>query len=165
MEKAFHDIKAFLEKKGVDFRVLVHEPVHTSEEAAKARGAPQKSGIKALIFVCDGSPFLVLVRGDHKADTKKLRKVTQTKNIRLATAGEVVNVCNCEIGSVHPLGPLMNVSKTIMDTTILDNDRVNFSAGLHTHTINMPLKVLVAIAEPVIAEIAATTSQGRPPAL
>lgn len=106
----------------------------------------------------------MLVRGDHKADTKKLRKVTQTKNIRLATAQEVVSVCNCEIGSVHPLGPLMNVSKTIMDRTILDNDRVNFSAGLHTHTVNMPLRVFIAIAEPVIAEIAAP-SRGRPPTL
>jgi prolyl-tRNA editing enzyme YbaK/EbsC (Cys-tRNA(Pro) deacylase) len=156
MEKAFHDIKALLEKRGADFRVLVHEPVHTSEEAARARRAPQKSGIKALIFFCDGSPFLVLVRGDHKADTKKLRKVTQTKDIRLATAEEVVDVCNCEIGSVHPLGPLMNISKTIMDRTILNNDRVNFSAGLPTHTINMPLKAFVGIAEPVITDIAAT---------
>jgi prolyl-tRNA editing enzyme YbaK/EbsC (Cys-tRNA(Pro) deacylase) len=156
MEKAFHDIKGFLQKKGADFQVLVHQPVHTSEQAARARGAPQKSGIKALIFFCDRSPFLVLVRGDHRADTKKLRKVTQTKDIRLATAEEVLDVCNCEVGSVHPLGPLMKVSKTIMDRTILDNDRVNFSAGLHTHTVNMPLKAFLAVAAPVIADIAAT---------
>jgi len=154
MEKEFKDIKALLEKRGVDFRVHVHEPVYTSEQAAKARKAPQKSGVKSLIFFCDGNPALILVRGDHTADTRKIKRVTGAKDVRLASPEEVMSVCNCEIGSVHPLGMLMQVSTTIMDRTIIENERVNFSPGLHTHTININLTDFVRIAQPEIVEIA-----------
>jgi prolyl-tRNA editing enzyme YbaK/EbsC (Cys-tRNA(Pro) deacylase) len=118
------------------------------------RKEPQKSGVKALIFFCDRNPILILVRGDHSADIKKVKRVTGAKKVRLATPEQVMNVCSCEIGSVHPLGRLMHVDRTIMDKTISENDRVNFSAGLHTHTINMNQIDFVRIAQPEIVDIA-----------
>jgi len=152
--REFHSITKFLEERNTPFQVLVHDPAYTSEEAARARNASLRTGIKALVFLCDRNPILVVVRGDHKADRKKLRKATHTRDIRLASPEEVKRVSNCEIGAVHPLGPLMSVWKTVMDESILENTRVNFSPGLHTHTINMPAQALVSLAEPVIADIA-----------
>ena len=154
MEKEFKDIKSLLGNEGVDFRVYVHEPVYTSDQAARVRKEPQKSGVKSLIFFCDRNPVLILVRGDHSADTRKIKRVTGAKDVRLATPEEVMNACNCEIGSVHPLGQLMQVVRTIMDKTISENARVNFSAGLHTHTISMNLTDFVRIAQPEIVDIA-----------
>ena len=154
MEKEFKDIKSFLESEGVNFRIHVHEPVYTSEQAARVRKQPQKSGVKSLIFFCDRNPVLILVRGDHLADIRKIKRITGAKNVRLAAPEEVMNVCNCEIGSVHPLGRLMHVARTIMDKTISENARVNFSAGLHTHTISMNQIDFVTMARPEIDDIA-----------
>ena len=45
----FERIEKLLEGHGVEFDVLRHESVYTSEEAAAIRGTPLASGAKALV--------------------------------------------------------------------------------------------------------------------
>ena len=49
----FHEVSALLERYGVPLTVLKHEPVYTSEEAARVRGAPLASGAKVLLVKAD----------------------------------------------------------------------------------------------------------------
>jgi hypothetical protein len=48
----FEQVENLLRQQRLDFHVLRHEPVYTSEEAARIRGTPSSSGAKALI--CKG---------------------------------------------------------------------------------------------------------------
>jgi hypothetical protein len=43
-QKEMEAIKKFLEDKNIKYELLVHEPVYTSEQAAKARGSELKKG-------------------------------------------------------------------------------------------------------------------------
>ena len=45
----FERLQRRLQEAGVPFDIMRHEPVFTSEEAARVRGAPLASGAKALI--------------------------------------------------------------------------------------------------------------------
>lgn len=42
MQEDFDKIKHFLDEKKVAYRLLIHEPVFTSEQAARVRGADLK---------------------------------------------------------------------------------------------------------------------------
>ena len=56
----FERVEALLRSVGAEFRVLHHEPVFTSEEAARVRGVELSSGAKALVCKADDR-FLVFV--------------------------------------------------------------------------------------------------------
>jgi Ala-tRNA(Pro) deacylase len=53
----FERVESLLKQHDVAFGVLRHQPVYTSEEAAKVRGTPLASGAKALI--CKGEQDFV----------------------------------------------------------------------------------------------------------
>lgn len=43
-------IKELLNSNGITYEVSEHEPVYTSEQAAKVRGVELKTGVKALVL-------------------------------------------------------------------------------------------------------------------
>ena len=155
MEQEFLAIKKLLDGKKVNYKIFEHEPVYTSEDAARVRGEELHTGVKALVFKTGDEFILALVPGDKKVDFSKLRSATGTKNIRMATPEEVLKVCDCEIGSVHPFGNLMGSGiKTYMDRSILNNDHVNFNVGLHTMTVRMSPQDLKEITQPQLVDMA-----------
>ena len=151
-EQQTKQIIEFLDKFKVKYRLIVHKPVFTSEEAALERGMSLKMGVKSLIFKLDKDEFkLILVRGDRKADSKRLREILHVKNVRLASPEEVLKISGCEIGSVHPFGNLMKL-EILMDKSILENEDVDFNIGQHTHSMLMKAKDLAKILKPRIED-------------
>lgn len=148
----FKLIKKMLDEHGVDYSVYEHEPVYTSEQAARVRGVELKTGVKALVLKTREGRFVIgLVAADRKIDLKKLARAVKTKSLRLASPEEVLKLTGCEVGSVHPFGNLYNIP-TYMDKSVLENDVVNFNAGLHTISISMRSKDLKNLINPVIGE-------------
>lgn len=138
-------IKELLDRNGMAYKVSEHEPVYTSERAARIRGVELKTGVKALVLKSmEGSFVIGLVAADKKIDLKKLAKIVKTKRLRLASPQDVLKITGCEVGSVHPFGNLHELP-TYLDSSILENDVVNFNAGLHTVSIEMKAKDLVKV--------------------
>ncbi|MEM2215873.1 MAG: YbaK/EbsC family protein [Nitrososphaerota archaeon] len=145
-------LKKFLDDNGVVYRVYEHEPVYTSEQAARVRRVELKTGVKALIIKTPDERFILgLVAADRKIDLAKLAKIVGVKKLKLATPIEVLEKTGCEIGSVHPFGNLYNL-QTYLDRSVLENTWVNFNAGLHTVSIHMKTEDLVRLVKPVIAD-------------
>ena len=82
---------------------------------------------------------------------EKLAKIVNTKKLRLASSQEVFKATGCKVGSVHPFGNLHNIP-TYLDKSVLENDVVNFNAGLHTVSIHMKVKDMVKIINPLIED-------------
>ena len=143
-------IKKLLDRNGISYKISEHEPVYTSEQAARVRGVKLETGVKALVLKSvEGSFMIGLVAADRKVDLKKFAKIVKTKKLHLASPQEVLNMTGCEVGSVHPFGNLHELP-TYMDKSVLENDVVNFNAGLHTITIEMKSRDLVKAIEPSI---------------
>ena len=128
---------------GIAARISTHPPVRTSEEAAAIRGVPLSSGVKALVCKTkEGSFILLLVKGDEKADLKRLDRLEGAKKLTLASPEEVLQLTDCEPGADPPFGfapPL----KTYFDPRIREaatapsgarTGTVNFNIGLQTHS-------------------------------
>lgn len=152
----FNEIIHCLDENSVEYKIHEHQPVHHAEEAALVRGFDLHTGVKSLIFKIQhsaGNDFiLVLVSGDKRVDSQKLKEILKVKNISLASPEEVLEKTGCEIGSCHPFGNLMGM-KTYMDEKILANKTVAFNAGLLTMSITLDPKELVRVVNPEICDL------------
>lgn len=144
------NIKKILDEKRVSYETSTHKPVYTSQEAADIRGVELKTGVKALLVKTAEDRFvMILVRGDCRADLKRIANLEKTNKVYLATPEEVKKITGCEIGSVPPLGHLTRL-KTYMDETILENEEVNFNIGEHTRSMKIKSKDLQEAIDPIM---------------
>ena len=105
----FDRVESLLSQNGITFQVLRHEPVFTSEEAARVRGTPLASGAKAL--VCKGEDTIVLfvVPADRNLDSRAVRRAKGWRKLRFATREEVLELTGLTPGSIPPFGSLFGL--------------------------------------------------------
>ena len=145
----FEKIINLLESKHVAYKLTEHAPVRTSEEAARIRGAPLKTGAKAMIARCKDDYYLLVLPADKQIDWKRLRSILQVRDIRLATAEEAEQVANVQMGSVPPFGNVLGLP-TYFDQGLFENEVVNFNPGSITHSIAMQSADLRALVTPIV---------------
>ena len=118
---------------------LEHEPVITSEEAARTRGFALKQGIKSLLFTDGKNNWVVVdVPADQKADQKKIAsKMEWSKSsTRMATPEEVLEITGCEVGSVPPFGH-KKIVPILVDVGVFENIESAFNIGLRTNSVKI----------------------------
>ncbi len=77
---------------------------HTIEQvSAFLKCKPQKL-IKTLIYVADGQPIAVLVRGDHDANEGKIRRARKASKLELASPEIIEKVTGAPVGFAGPVG-------------------------------------------------------------
>jgi len=145
----FEKIKKILDENGISYRLFEHEPVFTSEQAAKIRNTKMCQGAKAIIFKADDNPLLVVVPGDKKVDTKTFKKLYDIKDLRLLSADEVKELTGLEIGAIPPFGSQTNL-KTYCDQKVFENEEIVFNAGSHTKSLLMKSKDFKTLENPTI---------------
>ena len=140
----FNKIKKALDDAKVAYKVSEHEPVLTSEEAAKVRNVSLDSGAKAIILkdsgkklVLEGAPFyLAILSASKKFSSKQFKKIINCKNIRFATPEEVFTTTGCLPGAVPPFGRMFGMP-TWVDRSLGRQANINFNCGLRTHSMEM----------------------------
>ena len=103
------------------------ESTHTAEEAAAAVGAPVGAIVKSLVFVCSGTPILLLVSGPNRVNAETLEAYLGAPVLK-ADADLVKDSTGFSIGGVPPFGhptPL----RTLMDEDLFAFDEVWAAAG------------------------------------
>lgn len=146
------NIKNLFAQEGIVYELFEHTPVHTSAEAAKVRAMDMSMGAKALVLVADKNPILVVVPGDKRLDFKKLKSSCAIKDLRMATPEEVENLTSLKIGSIPPLGKVLNLV-SYFDESFKDKSTVAFNAGSHTVSIKMKAKDLLQVEDPMILSL------------
>lgn len=148
-----------LSEKQAWYETFEHEPVRTSEEAAKVRsGYTLAQGSKAIIIKAkisaDVREFIMLiVPGDKKFDNKKVKKVIGAKDITFASEQDVADVTGgVKVGGVPPFGNLFGL-EVYADPTVFENEKIIFNAGDRSFSIGMKSKDYIRIVNPKVAEI------------
>lgn len=148
-----------LESHKVVFESFEHEPVRTSEEAAKIRpGYTLKQGTKALIvklYLRGGVEkyVMLVVPGDARFDSKKVKKLFDAKDLRFATEEEVAQVTGgVQVGGVPPFGSLFGL-ETTMDPHVKENERVIFNAGDRKVSVAIKVSDFILAESPRVADL------------
>ncbi len=136
-------IQGLLIQNGCWYETFEHAPVRTSEEAAKIRtGYTLKQGAKAIILrvrVSGGIKYFVMlvVPGDKRFNSEKVKGLLGAKDIRFATEEEVKEITGgVEPGGVPPFGDLFNL-RTIVDPALFNNEKIVFNVGDKRFSVGM----------------------------
>jgi len=148
----FEKIKGLLDKANISYDVIEHEPVHTSEEAARIRDTALSDGAKALVMLGDKKPLLLVVPGDKKVDFKTVKKALKVKDLRMATPDEVEKLTTLKIGSIPPVGKAIDLP-SYYDESFIEKEKATFNAGSLTTSIEMKAKDLIDVEGPTILKM------------
>ena len=148
----------FLKDSSISYEKFRHEPVRTSEEAQALRsGYTLAQGAKAIIIRAkfrDGRKFFMLVLpGDKRFDSKKVKKLLKCKSFSFANKDEVLDITSGVLpGGVPPFGNLFNVP-VFVDKTLGLNEKIVFNAGDRSVSVAMYYEDYVALVIPQIVDI------------
>lgn len=76
----------------------------TIEQVSRLLGCAAQQLIKTLIYVADGRPIAVLVRGDHDANENKIRRAAGAESLALAEPAVIERVTGAPVGFAGPVG-------------------------------------------------------------
>lgn len=159
-------IEELLKERGLWYERFEHEPVRTSEEAARVR--PEYSirqGTKALIVRGKKGGkktlFMVVVPGHSSFDRGKVQEATGCRDIRFVSEDEVRKITRgIEPGGVPPFGALFDLP-TYVDEHVFDNERIIFSAGDRRVSIAMRSSEYHALLPVVVTDLARSAEGER----
>jgi prolyl-tRNA synthetase len=75
----------------------------TVEEVTTFLGIPPQQLLKTLIFLVDGKPVAVLVRGDHEVNEIKFKNLLQAREIALADEALIRRITGAPVGYSGPV--------------------------------------------------------------
>ena len=148
-ESVFERVESLLKRHAVDFDVLRHAPVFTSEEAAAVRGVPLATGAKALICKMDSQFVMLVIPADRKLDSKQVRQALTVRALRFASADELRKLTGLTPGAIPPFGSPFGIP-TYCDSRLADQERINFNAGDHAISVSMRCADYLAVERPTI---------------
>jgi prolyl-tRNA synthetase len=83
----------------------LHTPnVGSIDSVCKLLKCKPEKMVKTLIYVADGKPFAVLLRGDHEANEGKIRRALGAKTLEMASPATILEVTGAPVGFAGPVG-------------------------------------------------------------
>src|SRR5690606_15284780 len=127
-----------------------------AQTLAAVEHVPGIQVIKPVVVEADGQYMICALPASHRIDLEELRRQLEVDHVRIVSEEELQNAfADCELGAEPPIGRLYGLP-TIMDSSLLNDDRVTFQAGTHDSAVTMRLADYRRIAQPEIAHF------GRP---
>jgi Cys-tRNA(Pro) deacylase len=127
---------------------------HTAEAAAAAAGCELGQIVKTLVVFAAGRPHFVLVPGDRRLDDRLLaaRFAVGRKQIKLASAAQVLELTGYPVGGVSPFGAVSALDMLI-DSSFRRFDRVWLAGGTASAIFPLALEVLLRVTQGEFATV------------
>jgi Ala-tRNA(Pro) deacylase len=125
-------LAALLDSRGIPFRVIRHKPIYTIADACRELGITADKEIKNLLLRDSKGFFLLVLRGDKRADLEAIERARGAGLVRMATPPEVKEQTGVEIGHVNPFAyPVVFVDEGVKSLGELlanpDDNSVSFA--------------------------------------
>ena len=130
VKRAEKCLKEFDEKLSV---VELENSAKTALDAANSLNCEVGAIVKSLLIKIDNDFLLCLVSGDKRCSLNKLKKISEKKNVRMASADEVKSQTGYTIGGVSPVGHI-NKIQIFIDNS-LSRFKDIFAAAGHPNVI------------------------------
>jgi len=99
-----NEVRAFFESTGVPKEIhRFGESTHNSELAARSLGVQVGQIAKTILLLSGETAIVVVISGDRRVDTKKVRSLGYGKRVRLAGPDDVVARTGFAVGGVSPV--------------------------------------------------------------
>ena len=106
VKRAEKCLKEFDENLSV---VELENSAKTALDAANSLNCEVGAIVKSLLIKIENNFLLCLVSGDKRCSLNKLKKISEKKNVRMASADEVKSQTGYTIGGVSPVGHINKI--------------------------------------------------------
>jgi prolyl-tRNA editing enzyme YbaK/EbsC (Cys-tRNA(Pro) deacylase) len=121
------------------------ESAHSSAEAAAALGVDVGQIAKSLVFMADGEPVLVVLRGADRLDPVRLGAHLGAAKVQRADAASVRDATGFPIGGVSPVGHADGL-RVVVDQALAEYAVVRAAAGTPHAVFPTSFAELLAVA-------------------
>lgn len=138
-----------LKQDNVEYKLIEHTPVRTSEEAAQVRGTKISDGAKAMVLKSQEYPekyIMVVIPADKQIDLMKVSENLKEK-FAIANGKEVEEYTGIKMGGVPPFGRFVKLN-LYFDRSMWEKDSVAFNCGRKDRSIVMKASDLIKTAGP-----------------
>ena len=149
---------ALLDKEGVRYRIIDHEPEGRTELIAQIRGNRIEQSIKSIVVQVRLSKkeniyCLANVPGHCRVDLGAIKDHFKADSIGMAQREKAQALTGCAVGAIPPFS-FNNQLQVLADPLIQENAEVVFNAGRLDRSIFMDLADYIRIAKPQLVKIA-----------
>ena len=130
VKRAEKCLKEFDENLSV---VELENSAKTALDAASSLNCEVGAIVKSLLIKIENDFLLCLVSGDKRCSLNKLKKISEKKNVRMASADEVKSQTGYTIGGVSPVGHINKIQIYIDNS--LSRFKDIFAAAGHPNAI------------------------------
>lgn len=87
-----------------ELKVVDTPQTGTIEGVCELLGCQSQQMIKTLVYLADGKPVVVLIRGDHEANENKIRRAVAADTLELADPDTIERITGAPVGFAGPVG-------------------------------------------------------------
>lgn len=145
------DLEHFLEKNNIWHQFKESHSTKSAREAADNAGVPFEKIIKTLAFETADETYLVIARAVDRVSTKKLKKLLNVSDTRLASPDKIKESTGYEVGAVPPIGH--SNLRIFMDEKVLDMQKAWAGGGKTNRVVELNIEDVIKFSQPTIADI------------
>ena len=142
-----------LERRGVAFEVVEHDPTYGAAAEARALAADPEATAKTVVLHDHDGYRLAVVPASERLDVRRARDLLgASHHLRLATEQELSEDFPAfEVGALPPFGTAR--LPEVVDVRLLRHKRIVCAAGEHRCSVLIDAVDLLRITEPRVADI------------
>ena len=132
--------------------IILKNTARTANDAANSLDCEVGAIIKSLLFRTEDSFTLCLIAGDKRCSLNKLKKITNKKDVSMASPKEVKDQTGYTIGGVSPIGHIKKI-QILIDKSLERFKNLYAAAGHPNCIFKIDFKSLQKITNGEIEEL------------
>ena len=132
--------------------IILENTARTANDAANSLNCEVGAIIKSLLFRTEDSFTLCLIAGDKRCSLNKLKKITNKKDVSMASPKEVKDQTGYTIGGVSPIGHIKRI-QILIDKSLERFKNLYAAAGHPNCIFKIDFKSLQKITNGEIEEL------------
>ncbi len=126
----------------------------TVDESVKALGCKAEEIIKSIIVVTNTNEyFLVILQGNRKIKTKKVKQLLNVKDVKLASPGQVEKETGYRVGDVPPISITLPVILDELVVEVSKESKLYGGGGASSQLLAISVDEVLDCTHPLIADV------------
>jgi Ala-tRNA(Pro) deacylase len=151
------NVAKFLEAGAYEFERVPHRATYSAQRLAHELHVSGRGVAKTVLLRADGGykHVVAVLPASKTIDLSKASKLLGGSKLELGTEFDIEKHCpDCEFGVLPPFGSRYGM-KTIVDTSLTEDEDIWFEGNTHEEAIRMKFSEFCRLEQPLIAPFAA----------
>jgi prolyl-tRNA editing enzyme YbaK/EbsC (Cys-tRNA(Pro) deacylase) len=139
-----------LTELGIEHTIVEHPASREIAGVLDHLGLTFADCVPTLVMRADGSYVAVVIRGDTRADFKKVKRALGARDLRMATPEEFGEATGLPVGAARVYNPGM---RTVLDIRVFERDYLTGGSGRFDRSVRVRAADLRKLPDSLVADV------------